>query len=160
MKMLTPILATILAAATPAWSGEAQKKAGATEECCGGTAACSVLVSAYEKVSTALAADNLKAAQTAAADLGCWAKCQGHADLEAKIGGLAKAASLADARKLFKEISTATIPLAEKTGAHYVMTCPMAGADWMQTSATVTNPYYGSQMLHCGTIKKTIKADP
>jgi hypothetical protein len=158
MKTLTLILVATIAAASSAWCSDARKSTNATEDCCNG-AACSALISSYEKVSTALAADNLKDAQTAATDLGCWAKCQGHADLVAKIEGFTKSAALADARKLFKEISAATIPLAEKAGAHYVMTCPMAGADWMQTTATVANPYYGSQMLHCGAIKKTIKGD-
>jgi len=48
--------------------------------------------------------------------------------------------------------------LAEKAGDCLIMTCPMARADWIQTTATVANPYYGSQMLRCGTIKKTVKA--
>lgn len=158
MKSLTLILATALAAFTTAWGSDNPKAVTADGDCCGG-AACSALISSYEKVAAALAADNLKDAQTAAVDLGCWAKCEGQAGLRAQIELLSKAGSLADARQLFKGISAATIPLAEKAGAHYVMTCPMAGADWIQTTPTVANPYYGSQMLHCGSIKKTVKTD-
>ena len=33
--------------------------------------------------------------------------------------------------------------------------CPMAEASWLQTAVTVTNPYYGSQMLDCGSITAT-----
>jgi Cu(I)/Ag(I) efflux system membrane fusion protein len=43
--------------------------------------------------------------------------------------------------------------------AIYLMHCPMAfddaGADWLQKDETVLNPYFGSQMLHCGFVKET-----
>ena len=46
----------------------------------------------------------------------------------------------------------------------YLMHCPMAfknkGADWLQNSKDVINPYYGDKMLTCGSTKETIaKAD-
>jgi hypothetical protein len=30
----------------------------------------------------------------------------------------------------------------------------MLKKDWVQTSETITNPYSGSKMLHCGEIEK------
>ena len=42
----------------------------------------------------------------------------------------------------------------------YVLHCPMAddnkGADWLSVSSEVKNPYYGSAMLGCGEVKRTM----
>jgi Cu(I)/Ag(I) efflux system membrane fusion protein len=32
------------------------------------------------------------------------------------------------------------------------------GADWMQDHGTVDNPYYGAQMLRCGSVTETLSA--
>jgi Cu(I)/Ag(I) efflux system membrane fusion protein len=71
-------------------------------------------------------------------------------------------AHIEDARAAFALLSTAVIDLHSRFGhsdnlelfrAH----CPMAfsnkGADWLQTEEVISNPYYGSQMLRCGSIK-------
>jgi RND family efflux transporter MFP subunit len=34
----------------------------------------------------------------------------------------------------------------------FVVHCPMAEADWLSEAAEVVNPYYGSEMLNCGTV--------
>jgi hypothetical protein len=34
----------------------------------------------------------------------------------------------------------------------YTYHCPMKNADWMSTSSTVENPYYGKSMLDCGSL--------
>lgn len=34
--------------------------------------------------------------------------------------------------------------------------CPMKKADWLQTGDAVRNPFFGSQMLDCGTVKKKV----
>jgi len=34
----------------------------------------------------------------------------------------------------------------------YVMYCSMAPGSWIQTKKKLYNPYFGSQMLHCGSI--------
>lgn len=43
----------------------------------------------------------------------------------------------------------------------YILHCPMAndgkGADWISTEAVTKNPYYGSKMLSCGSVKEEIK---
>jgi copper chaperone CopZ len=43
----------------------------------------------------------------------------------------------------------------------YVQFCPMAnngeGANWLSKESAVENPYYGSMMLTCGSVKETIK---
>ena len=39
----------------------------------------------------------------------------------------------------------------------YQQYCPMKKAAWLSNEASVKNPYYGSQMLTCGSVKNTIK---
>lgn len=43
----------------------------------------------------------------------------------------------------------------------YLLFCPMAnngkGANWLSKESQVKNPYYGSAMLSCGSVKETIK---
>lgn len=43
----------------------------------------------------------------------------------------------------------------------YLMHCPMfndgKGSDWLSKENNIKNPYYGSQMLNCGSVKETIK---
>jgi Cu(I)/Ag(I) efflux system membrane fusion protein len=66
---------------------------------------------------------------------------------------------LAEARKAFKPISHAIVTLATQVrseGAQSSFThffCPMVpggGGDWMQAGGELLNPYFGSEMLHCG----------
>jgi Cu(I)/Ag(I) efflux system membrane fusion protein len=63
------------------------------------------------------------------------------------------------ARKEFKSISHAIVTLAtqvrsddaERSFTHFF--CPMVpggGGDWLQPGGELLNPYFGSQMLHCG----------
>jgi Cu(I)/Ag(I) efflux system membrane fusion protein len=44
----------------------------------------------------------------------------------------------------------------------YLVHCPMAfdfrGADWLQSSSEIRNPYFGSEMLECGSVKETLAA--
>jgi Cu(I)/Ag(I) efflux system membrane fusion protein len=62
-------------------------------------------------------------------------------------------------RKAFQPISEATLTLVAQfrgQGAQQAYThfyCPMVpggGADWMQAGRDLLNPYFGSEMLHCG----------
>lgn len=153
---IASLLFAALTTTVPLFASEAPKASSACAECCG-QAQCAGLISTYEKVSTALAADDLAGAQAAAEFLECCLTCDEQEEVAAQVASFRTAASLAEARKTFKGISAAVIPLAAKLGDHFVMNCPMAGADWIQTSATLANPYYGSQMLRCGMIKQTVK---
>ncbi|HTN07298.1 DUF3347 domain-containing protein [Agriterribacter sp.] len=42
----------------------------------------------------------------------------------------------------------------------YLLHCPMAfndaGADWLSSSTEIKNPYFGSKMLTCGTVKDSV----
>jgi Cu(I)/Ag(I) efflux system membrane fusion protein len=96
----------------------------------------------YENVRSALAADGLGAARTAAGDLG-------------EEGALlAKSSSLKDARAAFEKLSDKATQLAAGQAGYYVVHCPMLKKDWVQTSEKIANPYYGKEMATCGEIKK------
>jgi membrane fusion protein, copper/silver efflux system len=66
---------------------------------------------------------------------------------------------LTGARKDFKPISHAIVTLASQVRSEKAQDsfthfyCPMVkdgGGDWLQSGGELLNPYYGSEMLHCG----------
>jgi hypothetical protein len=96
----------------------------------------------YEKIHTALVADDLAGAKTAATELGD------------SGSGIAKANSLKDARTGFEKLSAHAKTIAADQSGYYVAHCPMLNRDWVQTSTTIANPYGGKDMIACGEIKK------
>ena len=78
--------------------------------------------------------------------------------------GLLGEASIEDKRKSFQMISanlfdlTRTVRYAEEK--IYLLHCPMAfnnaGADWLSNSTEIKNPYFGSKMLTCGSVKDSV----
>lgn len=68
-------------------------------------------------------------------------------------------------RKAFQAVSATMIELTNTFNPLdeiiYVQHCPMAdnnkGADWLSTEKEIKNPYFGSSMLTCGEVTKTIK---
>ncbi len=96
----------------------------------------------YEKVHTALAADDLAGAKSAAKDLG------------EEGGDIAKAKSLADTRATFEKLSGKAKSMVAGQSGYYVFHCPMLKKDWVQTSTTTANPYTGKDMAGCGEIQK------
>jgi hypothetical protein len=75
--------------------------------------------------------------------------------------------SLDEQRNRFKKVSEAMIELARVRPPStriseklYVMHCPMAPGNWLQTSETLANPYYGRTMKQCGEVIATIAALP
>ena len=99
-------------------------------------------LASYEKIRAALAADNLKDAKAAAADL----KDDGAA--------IANSDSIITARKEFAKLSDRAIRLAKGQTGYYVVNCPMLKKDWVQTSTKISNPYAGREMLTCGVVKQ------
>ena len=96
----------------------------------------------YEKIQTALAADDLSSVKSAAKDLG------------EEGSDIAKAGSLKDARAGFEKLSSRAKTLVGGQSGYHVVHCPMLKKDWVQTSTTVANPYGGKDMVSCGEIKK------
>jgi hypothetical protein len=78
------------------------------------------------------------------------------------VSSLPKAGSLEDARKSFLPFTTAVVDLAKVARRHAdfrslkIYKCPMAPkpgqqAFWVQLQGPLRNPFYGSEMLDCGT---------
>jgi Cu(I)/Ag(I) efflux system membrane fusion protein len=94
--------------------------------------------------------------------------------LAAGLGDVAKAArdglaaaDLAARRAAFEPLSTALLGLVGRYGhsAGTALTeahCPMAfddrGASWLQRGDEILNPYFGSEMLSCGTVEREFPA--
>jgi hypothetical protein len=96
----------------------------------------------YEKVRSALVADDLGGVNIAAGDLG---------DEGAE---LAKSGSLKEARRAFEKLSEKAKQLAAGQSGYYVVHCPMLKKDWVQSNDKIANPYGGKDMVTCGEIKK------
>ena len=67
-------------------------------------------------------------------------------------------------RQLFMSISKNMYQLSKVSPQEtptYLQHCPMynngKGADWLSKEQVIKNPYYGSQMLNCGSVQETIK---
>ncbi len=141
------------------------------------------VVEAYYPVRKALAADSAPDAAKGVAALGDalgkvdMALLEGDAHvewmarlktLEQGIAALKEAGTdIEKQRGAFETISTALIQAADQLGlgpgpAAHVVHCPMAfdnkGADWLQPDKEVRNPYFGSAMLNCGSVTRTIGA--
>lgn len=48
-------------------------------------------------------------------------------------------------------------PTANATPSLFEASCPMAKANWVQSSKEVVNPYMGKEMLDCGKVEREIK---
>lgn len=112
------------------------------------------IVSAYVKVTSALAADNLADAKAAAKEVAGHADMAKNTGITEKANALAKAGTIEDARKELIALTAAVEPLAKGNKSVVVMHCPMVGADWIQTKGGTKNPYYGKSMLTCGAPKE------
>jgi Cu(I)/Ag(I) efflux system membrane fusion protein len=90
-------------------------------------------------------------------------------EAEAALGAARRSAaaqSLEAARTPLREISNALIRIHDMVGhpsgkTYHLAHCPMAydfeGADWIQRDGEeIWNPYFGSQMLHCGVIEREL----
>ena len=63
-------------------------------------------------------------------------------------------------RESFKSLSKNTYDLIKTTDQQqpvYYNHCPMVDANWLSKESAIKNPYYGSQMLSCGSTIETIK---
>jgi hypothetical protein len=117
----------------------------------------STLIPRYEKISAALVADDFAGAQAAARQLAAEADKFHRAGIAAAAHAVARAGGLAAARAAFKTLSNETIALARQQKGFFIMTCPMAQADWVQSTRAVANPYFGQAMPTCGTVKEETK---
>lgn len=121
----------------------------------------SPLLGLYVKIHAALASDTPAGVAEAAAELANIALSEGRQAPEPKpYKALATAAlalqgdDLTVLRAQFKVLSKAMATLVSTTGMAdtQVYFCSMAGGYWIQSpaSSSVENPYYGKEMLKCG----------
>lgn len=159
------------AGASPAQAATEQKEdaQGATQK----QRQVDTLVASYLQVQNLLAQDKLDGVKAQLATIGEHATALAGSDdpkLAAQAQTVAKHASAAEpetieqARESFRPLSAAVIglvqlvePTAQVAPALYEATCPMAKANWLQTTRELENPYMGKAMLKCGSIKQTIK---
>ncbi|RNA62474.1 DUF3347 domain-containing protein [Chryseobacterium nematophagum] len=64
-------------------------------------------------------------------------------------------------RETFSNLSDNMIALAKEyiisDKPVYIQYCPMADGNWLSNESHIVNPYYGSSMLSCGSVKLIIK---
>ncbi|MEN8858619.1 MAG: efflux RND transporter periplasmic adaptor subunit [Flavobacteriaceae bacterium] len=78
--------------------------------------------------------------------------------------GITETKDVSEQRDFFNTLSNSIIKATKsfgvKEGTFYVQYCPMAGnekgASWISKEAIVKNPYFGDEMLTCGSIEDTI----
>lgn len=122
--------------------------------CCDSDAATSI-VAAYIKLNDRLAGDDDAGAKLALTALANAAATE----LPTESAALAALADkpIKDKREALKPISTRLIAYAKAhTGGEAKVAeayCPMADASWIQSGSTIANPYYGAEMLTCGSFK-------
>lgn len=85
-------------------------------------------------------------------------------EFNASLAHVEHLSAIGDVRDLFMRLSSAMVAL-ERTLGHpgdmqiHQAFCSMAndgkGADWLQLTKDIKNPYYGSSMLSCGEIKQS-----
>jgi hypothetical protein len=74
------------------------------------------------------------------------------------------APSVADERRQFRALSESVLHLVDHVTPSkavgsklYVVHCSMYPGDWLQVEERIANPFYGSSMLECGQISRTIE---
>jgi hypothetical protein len=115
------------------------------------------IIDSYLKIQSALAADRADGVPAVARVLAADARALGASGSRTQQAAAALAATsdLTGARTAFGELSDALIALvgAEVRGVRKAY-CPMVKKFWLQKSAQIENPYYGSEMLRCGSFEK------
>lgn len=125
------------------------------------------LISPYLRMQAALAADDVDQAKAQARSM---MSVTGHSGSLPELLHDMLAADTLDAFRLphFQTLSNAFIEAAKSSPESLkqnliIMHCPMAnndaGADWLQSSEPLQNPYFGARMLKCGKVLQTIGAN-
>ena len=81
--------------------------------------------------------------------------------LTADAKGISESKDITEQRDLFKSLSKNMYEVIKVSGSDatiYYQYCPMQDANWLSLDSTIKNPYYGSQMLSCGSTVETMKA--
>ena len=118
------------------------------------------VIDPYLKIQTALADDRMDGVRQNAGEVATAATALGAPAMKIDTAAVQLAATteLQDARDRFGALSEAIDTY--MTGLHLtapegvkVAFCPMVQKPWLQASATIDNPYYGKDMLTCGSFR-------
>jgi hypothetical protein len=118
------------------------------------------VVDPYLQIDEALASDSIDGVRAHAGEIATAATALGAPAVKIDTAALqlAAAADLADARTKFAVLSDAidaymtSQKLTPPEGIR-VAFCPMVMKPWLQRDGPIRNPYYGSQMLTCGSFR-------
>ena len=112
-------------------------------------------------IATSLAHDKLYDVATNAASIDLEATSLGKpaAKISTAAKEMLKSNKIADVRNAFGKLSEALVAYLDvqkrKPGAGLkIAVCPMVDKPWIQKDGPIQNPYYGSEMLGCGSFKK------
>lgn len=126
------------------------------------------LLSLYYDIKDALVSGNAAAASAKAGDFvkaisSIDAKIVGEANRDALLKDvtvISNSKDLKEQRVSFAPFSENMISLAKtvklSTDPVYQQYCPMKKASWLSNQQAIKNPYYGSAMLTCGSVKATL----
>jgi hypothetical protein len=132
-------------------------------------ASISKLFQNYLSIKNALVSDNSDAASKAANDfiksasmIDMKVLSEGNIDVLRKDASqIADSRSIDSQREIFGHLSQNMIVLSKNfklaDKSVFVMYCPMADANWLSSEKVVKNPFYGSSMISCGSVKSEIK---
>ena len=121
----------------------------------------------YVLLKDALVSTEYEAAKTASSslqeNLAGFEGCENTALIAKKIS---ESKDIAAQRKEFTYLSSDVIALFShatlKKGTIYVEHCPMAnkgdGGSWLSSEQRIQNPYYGDEMMECGSVKNKFTA--
>ena len=116
------------------------------------------ILARYEEIRAALAIDDYRAANRAAKDLLKYLKPTDDAPstpLTSATQDLVAAVNMDKAHLAFRAMSVEVIPLADGVQGYYIMNSPLpSGAEWVQTTTKVDNPYVGKTMRDVGSLRK------
>ena len=86
-------------------------------------------------------------------------------DISAELTGMMAETGMEKKRLSFEMVSDMLYDMLKSTGLQgttiYRQYCPMAfndkGAYWLSDNTTIRNPYFGDEMLNCGSVTDTLK---
>lgn len=125
-----------------------------------------IAYNSYTLVNEALASDNANEAKKGASQL--FELLEGIPDggiAQQEAKKLSGTKSIKEQREIFVKLSDEVAKLVKANnlskGEVFLAYCPMAnnneGAYWLSNGKEIKNPYMGSKMLKCGSVKETIK---
>jgi hypothetical protein len=125
-----------------------------------GTTLSASIIDPYLKIQQALADDSLDGVTANAGEIATASAALGAPAMKIDTAAvqLASATEIDDARRKFATLSVAVDDY--MTGLHLnapegvrVVVCPMVQKPWLQKGDAIENPYYGKEMLTCGSFR-------